>query len=177
MTILVPINQEKFVPFHISTITNVSVNNEGQWTYLRINFHTPSVGRSGADTLVFPDMTDPNAVFIKELTLKNSDHRGDSNHLKKAEKKIKELIKKGKVIDQEKDERKENGANALQPLQYISGRRETLEHVVIKPNLEGRKTIGNLEIHKNGLCFVSSKGVKVEIPFSNIKHCFFQPCK
>ena len=97
MTILVPVNYDQFVPFHISTITNVSVNAEGQWTYLRINFHTPSVGRSGADTLVFPDMSDPNAVFIKELTLKNSDHRGDSNHLKKSEKQIKELIKKGKV--------------------------------------------------------------------------------
>jgi nucleosome binding factor SPN SPT16 subunit len=109
MSILVPISQEQFVPFHISTITNVSINSEGQWTYLRINFHTPSVGRSGADTLVFPDMSDPNAVFIKELTLKNSDHRGDSNHLKKAEKLIKELIKKGKVMDQEKEERKENG--------------------------------------------------------------------
>jgi nucleosome binding factor SPN SPT16 subunit len=58
----------------------------------------------------------------------------------------------------------------------ISGRKETLENVVIKPNLEGRKTIGNLEIHKNGVSYVSAKGFRVDIPFSNMKHAFFQPC-
>lgn len=58
----------------------------------------------------------------------------------------------------------------------IQGRRETLENVIIKPNLESRKTIGNLEIHKNGVSYASSKGYKVDIPFSNIKHAFFQPC-
>jgi len=55
----------------------------------------------------------------------------------------------------------------------IQGRRETLENVIIKPNLESRKTIGNLEIHKNGVSYASSKGYKVDIPFSNIKHAFF----
>jgi nucleosome binding factor SPN SPT16 subunit len=48
--------------------------------------------------------------------------------------------------------------------------------VVIKPNLEGRKTIGDLEIHKNGVSYVSAKGFRVDIPFSNMKHAFFQPC-
>jgi nucleosome binding factor SPN SPT16 subunit len=51
-----------------------------------------------------------------------------------------------------------------------------LENVIIKPNLEGRKTIGNLELHQNGLRYVSTKGLKVEIPFGHIKHSFFQPC-
>jgi nucleosome binding factor SPN SPT16 subunit len=37
-TILVPINNEQFVPFHIATVNNVSKSGEGQWTYLRINF-------------------------------------------------------------------------------------------------------------------------------------------
>jgi len=102
------------VPFHISTITNVSINSEGQWTYLRINFHAPS--KSGSDSYIYPDMTDPNAIFVKELTLKNSDHRGENNHLKKAEKQIKDLIKKGKMRDQEEDEKNQAG---LQPLQLI----------------------------------------------------------
>ena len=52
-----------------------------------------------------------------------------------------------------------------------------LENVVIKPTLEGRKTIGNLEIHSNGVRYASSKGLKVDITFSNIKHAFFQPCQ
>lgn len=40
-SILVPINSATFVPFHISTIKNVSKTTEGQWTYLRLNFHIP----------------------------------------------------------------------------------------------------------------------------------------
>ena len=62
------------------------------------------------------------------------------------------------------------------PLQMISGRRDVLENVIIKPNLEGRKSIGNLEIHKNGVSYVSTKGFRLDIPFSNMKHAFFQPC-
>lgn len=108
LTILVPINEDQFVPFHISTINNVSKSGEGQWTFLRINFHTPSDGRSGTGALKFPDMSDPNAIFVKELTLKNRDQRGENNHLKKAEKQIKDLIKKAKMQDQENDQKKEN---------------------------------------------------------------------
>lgn len=45
-TILVPYNSVgAFVPFHVSTIKNVSTMNEGQWTFLRLNFHIP-VGSS-----------------------------------------------------------------------------------------------------------------------------------
>lgn len=46
-TILLPVSNEQFVPFHISTVNTVSKSSEGQWTYLRINFHTPSVGKAG----------------------------------------------------------------------------------------------------------------------------------
>ena len=58
----------------------------------------------------------------------------------------------------------------------IQGRKDSLDNVIIKPNLESRKTYGNLEIHKNGLSYLSSKGARVDIVFSNIKHAFFQPC-
>lgn len=92
------------------------------------------------------------------------------------EKQIKDLIRKVKVQDQEEDEKKE-ASNVMQILQTISGKKESLENVVVKPNLEGRKTIGNLEIHTNGMRYVSTKGFKVDIPFSNIKHAFFQPCQ
>ena len=40
----------------------------------------------------------------------------------------------------------------------------------------GKKTLGNLEIHQNGVRFIASKGEKIDICFSNVKHCFFQPC-
>lgn len=89
-----------------------------------------------------------------------------------AEKQIKDLIKKVKVQDQEEDEKIEHGVTQQQ-LQILPGRRETLENVVVKPNLEGRKTMGNLELHQNGLRYSSTKGIKVDIPFSNMKHAFF----
>ena len=49
-TLLLPISTDQFVPFHISTINNVSKQEQGQWTFLRINFNTPNVstGKSGA---------------------------------------------------------------------------------------------------------------------------------
>ena len=47
---------------------------------------------------------------------------------------------------------------------------------MIRPNIVGKKTTGNLEIHQNGVRFVSSKGHNVDVPFSDIKHAFFQPC-
>jgi len=55
-------------------------------------------------------------------------------------------------------------------------RREYLEGLVIRPNLLGKKTLGNLEIQQNGCRFVTTKGQKVDVCFSNVKHCFFQPC-
>jgi nucleosome binding factor SPN SPT16 subunit len=83
-TILLPISAEQFVPFHVGTVNTVSKSDQGQWTYLRINFHTPSAGKPGA--LQFPDLTDPNAVFLKEVTFKNQDRKGENNHLKVCEK-------------------------------------------------------------------------------------------
>ena len=83
-----------------------------------------------------------------------------------------------KTKDQEEDDRLEDQANmkAIQPLKPISGRRDALENVIIKPNLEGKKSIGNLELHSNGLRYVSTKGLKLDIHFSQVKHAFFQPC-
>lgn len=89
-TILLPINAEQFVPFHVSTINTVSKSDQGQWTFLRINFHIPGVGKN----LLFPDMTDPNSIFLKEVTFKNQDKKGENNHLRVVEKQIKDLIKK-----------------------------------------------------------------------------------
>ena len=39
-TVILPINGFA-VPFHVNTIKNVSKNDEGEFTYLRINFQTP----------------------------------------------------------------------------------------------------------------------------------------
>lgn len=52
------------VPFHISTIKNISHSIEGDYTYLRINFFHPgaTVGRNEAGMYAQPD-----ATFVKEV--------------------------------------------------------------------------------------------------------------
>ena len=62
---------------------------------------------------------------------------------------------------------------SVEELQVIKGKKEVLENLVIRPNIVGKKTTGNLEIHQNGVRFLSSKGHTVDIPFSDIKHAFF----
>ena len=139
-----PVNNSSFVPFHISTIKNVSTTTEAQTVYLRLNFHTP-----GGQYLQFPTTDQPNSLFIKELTLKNSQNKGGSNHLNIAFKQIKDLIKQAKAQDQEDAINQERGQSdeTQDELIQIKGKREQLENLVIRPNIVGKKTIGNLEIH------------------------------
>jgi nucleosome binding factor SPN SPT16 subunit len=48
------------------------------------------------------------------------------------------------------------GEKELEQLVLLkTSRKEQLDNLVIRPNLEGKKTLGNLEIHTNGLRFVS----------------------
>jgi len=82
-------------------------------------------------------------------------------------------------MDQDEASGKGADANAdakLEDILTIKGKKEVLENLVIRPNIVGKKTIGNLEIHQNGVRFLSQKGHTVDIPFSNVKHAFFQPC-
>lgn len=52
------------VPFHISTIKNISQSVEGDYTYLRINFFHPgaTMGRNEGGNYSQPD-----ATFVKEV--------------------------------------------------------------------------------------------------------------
>lgn len=56
------------------------------------------------------------------------------------------------------------------------GRREALENLVIRPNIVGKRTLGNLELHHNGLRFSTNKGHRIDIVYSNVRHAFYQPC-
>ena len=60
-------------------------------------------------------------------------------------------------------------------LTMIKGKRPTLQELTIRPNISGKKTTGALEAHQNGLRFNSTKGEKIDIIFSNVKHAIFQP--
>lgn len=132
----------------------------------------------------FPPTKDPTNLFVKELTLKNQSTKvGGENHLIKASKDIKDLIKKVKDLDLDssavggKHDSEKSDNQALEDLVTIKGKKEVLENLVIRPNIVGKKTIGNLEIHQNGVRFLSTKGHQVDIAFSNVKHAFYQPCR
>lgn len=52
------------VPFHISTIKNISQSIEGDYTYLRINFFHPGATMGRNETGMYPN---PDATFVKEV--------------------------------------------------------------------------------------------------------------
>lgn len=63
------------------------------------------------------------------------------------------------------------------PIQIVKGRRPCLEDLKMRPNLTGRKTSGTLEAHSNGFRYTSTKGERVDVNYSNIKHAFYQSCE
>jgi nucleosome binding factor SPN SPT16 subunit len=92
-------------------------------------------------------------------------------------KQIKELIRNVKIKETEESSKQEVVNEELnEDLILIKGKKELLENLVIRPNIVGKKTVGQLEVHQNGVRFISQKGHSVDIAFSNIKHAFFQPC-
>jgi nucleosome binding factor SPN SPT16 subunit len=167
-SVLLPIHGQ-LVPFHVSTIKNVSKNEEGRLFFLRINFLHPGGGIVKDSKYILPDLTHPNNFYIKELTFRSSNPRNLNNSFKT----LKELIKKVKANEMEE---KEKGSLIDQEkLILIKGKRPSLPDVTIRPNISGKKTQGSLEGHQNGIRFTSNKGDKVDVIYANIKHAIFQP--
>lgn len=166
-TVILPIFKT-MVPFHISLIKNVSKSEENSFAYLRINFMTPISGLSNLSTDGV-QMTQP--AYIKDLSYKSKDMRNIAELFKK----IKDLIKKVKVKEQE--EKEKSDLVAQENLIQMKGRRICLNEVIIRPNITSKKTSGTLEAHQNGFRFLSNKGEKIDIIYKNIKHAFFQPCE
>ncbi|KAI1497824.1 FACT complex subunit spt-16 [Biscogniauxia marginata] len=158
------------VPFHIHTIKNASKNDEGEWSYLRINFLSPGQGVGRKDDQPFEDAA---AQFVRSLTFRSLD--GDryeeiatqiSNMKKEATKKEQEKKDMEDVVEQDK-------------LIEIRNRRPpVMDNVFIRPAMEGKRVPGKVEIHQNGIRYQSplSMQQRVDVLFSNIRHLFFQPC-
>ncbi|KAL4065337.1 FACT complex subunit-domain-containing protein [Scleroderma yunnanense] len=167
-TIILPIHGFS-VPFHINTIKNVSKNDEGEFTYLRINFQTPGQLAGKKDDTPFED---PDSTFIRSVTYRSADgHRFDM-----ISKQITDLKKEVNKREQQKKEM----ADVIEQdvLVEIKGRRpHRLPEVFVRPALDGKRLPGEVEIHQNGLRYQSPMGSqKIDVLFSNIKHLFFQPC-
>ncbi|KAK3988283.1 FACT complex subunit-domain-containing protein [Cladorrhinum sp. PSN332] len=169
-TVVLPV-MGRPVPFHINTIKNASKSDEGEWSFLRINFLSPGQGVGRKDDQPFEDAS---AHFVRSLTFRSTD--GDryteianqiSNLKRESVKKEQEKKDMEDVVEQDK-------------LVEIRNRRPpVLDNVFIRPAMEGKRVPGKLEIHQNGLRYQNplSTTQRVDILFSNVRHLFFQPCE
>lgn len=161
------------VPFHISTIKNVSKSEEDKCTILRINFFAPgaSAGRDCAPAMTHMLSKYDHQMFIKELGFRSV----DAHNLNLQFRLIKELQKR--VKQRQQQEKEESDLVVQENLILTRDRRvPRLSDLSAKPHLSGRKTQGTLEAHSNGLRFKSLKNEKLDVLYANIKHAIFQPC-
>lgn len=164
------------VPFHISTIKNVSTSVEGDYLYLRINFFFP--GSTLEKGSVFPSNE---ATFLKELTYRSYalKEQGEVNspaqNLQDSFVSIKTVQKKFKTrVDEEKELEGVVKQDTLVLTQNKVGPK--LKDLYIRPNIYQKRISGSLEAHINGFRFTSIKNDKVDIMYNNIKHAIYQPC-
>ncbi|VDD77283.1 unnamed protein product [Mesocestoides corti] len=176
-TVILPIFGQP-TPFHISTIKNVSSSIEGDYTYLRINFHHPGALVGPKDASNFQN---PQATFLKEMTYRASNQRrhgeasSPSTNLNNAHRIIKEVLKRFRSRELEEKER----ANLVEQDNLVIEPGKTafrLRDLYIRPNIVTKRITGTLEAHSNGFRFTSIRGDKVDILYNNIKHAFYQPC-
>mmetsp|Transcript_22159 Transcript_22159/g.52512 ORF Transcript_22159/g.52512 Transcript_22159/m.52512 type:complete len:1066 (-) Transcript_22159:1005-4202(-) len=168
-SVLIPIFGT-MVPFHISTIKNVTKSEEGQYTYLRINFAPPGMGMGTAketgglvDSLKGLDS-------IREITVRARDPK----NLNTTFRMVKEL--RTRVMRRDKEEDQKKGLVAQESLRMLTGARaHRLRDVNMRPHPSGRKSQGTLEIQANGVRFTTNKGERVDLAFKNMKNCFYQP--
>ncbi|OWR42080.1 FACT complex subunit spt16 isoform X2 [Danaus plexippus] len=166
------------VPFHISTIKNISQSVEGDYTYLRINFFHPgaTMGRNEGGNYAQPD-----ATFVKEVTYRstNTKEPGEisppSSNLNTGFRLIKEVQKKFKTREAEEREKEDLVKQDTLVLSQNKGNPK-LKDLYIRPNIVTKRMSGSLEAHSNGFRFTSVRGDKVDILYNNIKNAFFQPC-
>jgi nucleosome binding factor SPN SPT16 subunit len=179
-TVVLPISGIP-TPFHVSSIKNISKNDEGDYSYLRINFFFPGSTFGRTEGTAF---SNPDATFLKEVTYRSNCTRGAghmvspaANNLNTAFRLIKEVQKKWRTREAERKEME--GIVEQATLQIAHGKNAPrLKDVYIRPNITAGKarTQGVLEAHTNGLRFTSYRGPTVDVLYSNVKHAFFQPC-
>ncbi|KAI9368641.1 FACT complex subunit spt16 [Aspergillus egyptiacus] len=167
-TVIVPI-MGRPVPFHINTIKNASKSDEGEYAYLRINFLSPGQGVGRKDDQPFEDLS---AHFLRNLTLRSK----DNDRFAQVAQDITELRKNALRREQEKKEMED--VVEQDKLVEIRNRRPVkLPDVYLRPPLDGKRVPGEVEIHQNGLRYMSPfRNERVDVLFSNVKHLFFQPC-
>jgi Xaa-Pro aminopeptidase len=167
-TVILPI-MGRPVPFHINTIKNVSKSDEGEYTHLRFNFLSPGQGVGRKDDQPFED---PHAHFIRSLTVRSK----DQDRLSEVSAQITELRRTAVRREQEKKEM-EDVIEQDKLIEIRNRRPIKLPDVYLRPAQDGKRVPGEVEIHQNGLRYLSPlRNDHVDVVFSNVKHLFFQPC-
>uniref|UniRef100_A0A7S1CB08 FACT complex subunit n=1 Tax=Bicosoecida sp. CB-2014 TaxID=1486930 RepID=A0A7S1CB08_9STRA len=171
--VLVPMHGY-IVPFHIMTIKNVVFNNsDSRVATLRLTFYYPGQAYGRDVPTGVPQICDgfKDSLFIKSLTFKAESFQ----NLMKVQRIIKDVQKRQR--DKSRDIAEAKGIAETGDIKRIKdSSMPRLQDLQMRPVLSGRKSTGVLEAHKNGLLFISSKGEKLQILYSNIKHALFQPC-
>ncbi|KEZ38646.1 FACT complex subunit SPT16 [Scedosporium apiospermum] len=169
-TVIVPV-MGRPVPFHINTIKNASVNDEGDWVFLRINFLSPGQGVGRKDDQPFEDAT---AHFVRSLTFRSEDKDRYTDIANQISNMKRDAVKK----EQEKKDM-EDVVEQDKLIEIRNRRPPVLDNVFIRPAMEGKRVPGKLEIHQNGIRYQSplSTQQRVDVLFSNVRHLFFQPCE
>lgn len=171
-TIILPIGGRP-VPFHINSFKNASKNEEGEYTYLRLNFNSPGGVNTKRDELPYEE--GPDRQFIRSFTFRST----DGDRMTEVYKKITELKKAATKREQERKQMEDVVTQAkLIELRSV-GRGKRLDQVFVRPGPDSKRVAGFVEIHQNGLRYQSPirNDQRIDVLFSNIKHLFFQPCK
>ena len=190
------------VPFHISTLKNISKSDEGEFVYLRFNFSTPgqSSGKKESGTVrnfiffvfIFLEPLDAQSespiFFVLALTLYQpyddanatfiramSFRSSDTYRFTEIFKEVNELKK---ALTKREETRREMADLVEQDkLIEIRGRRPLrLPELFARPVLEGKRLPGDLEIHGNGLRYQSQMKTdqKIgEVKFTLEEYLFF----
>lgn len=172
-TIILPICGRP-VPFHINAFKNGSQNEEGEFTYLRLNFNSPGAGGNASKKAELPYEDSPENSFLRSITLRSRDRQ----RMVDVYKAIQDLKKDAVKREQEKKQMADVVTQA-NLIELKGSRVKRLENVFVRPTPDTKKIGGVLQIHENGLRYQSVVRLdqRVDVLFSNIKHLFFQPCK
>ena len=161
------------VPFHVSTVKNVTSTNEGSYAFLRITFNVPGSAQGAISQSIVS--RHPKEIFVKDLAFRCSDI-GAANTT------VQHLRQLRRVVTQRESEEAERSTlvkqEKLRPMQ--SGRPIRLMDTWIRPAIGGRgkKLSGALECHENGFRYKHPREqAPIDVMFRNIKHAIFQPAE
>lgn len=172
-TIILPIYGRP-VPFHINSYKNGSKNEEGEYTYLRLNFHSPGTIGISKKTEELPYEESADNQFVRSITLRSKDNDRFSDAFKQIQDLKKESIKR--------DQERKAVADVVHQDKLIenrNGRTKRLDQIFVRPSPDTKRVPSTVFIHENGIRYQSPLRTdsRIDILFSNIKNLFFQSCK